>query len=746
MASTLAAKSERMFQSFLETPLETDPIHNMVKKSFGLIAPFWPLHNLIAVNPLQGLESMSIEDAMITAARYFECQHIPESMEQINRETIKWLQAYFDDGQATFSMPLREQGLYSAWRQLAMYDVKLHHNQKQKKEWLQLLPETAGQAIHNCFLKLDIPSKNQETFLTLMLTTLSGWASYVKYCTEWAEKSSVNLCSITQADYLAVRLTITSLLWPEARSLLQWHEKNFRQESEKKDSLTSIEKAEMDYALPLLKKISAQKISEPHIAKVQVVFCIDARSEAFRRALESTDDYQTFGFAGFFGVPVKINDMVTGESYASCPVLLSPKHVVREFPCSQTLCKRDSLGFARLNALKRLYQSLKYTFTTPFALVESLGIMTGIWMGLRTLAPVFAAKLKLAVLHRIRKPLELEISLEDIKFPEQYAYAESALRIMGLTHHFAPLVVLCGHGSMTQNNAYATALDCGACGGRHGGNNARILAAILNRVEIKEALSKNGIPIPFNTYFIAAEHNTTTDEVTLYNASQSKEIDAFKENLEKARALNSYQRLAKLQQKGNINTSKSVVSTWSRAQDWAQIRPEWGLACNAAFIIGPRDLTAALDLQGRAFLHSYDHAGDIDGKFLTAILTAPMVVAQWINAQYFFSTLDNIAYGGGSKVTQNITGKMGVMQGNASDLMTGLPLQSVYKTDVEPYHQIQRLLTIVYAPRQLLDLVIYSQPLLQKLFSNGWVKLACVDPDENEVYFLNRDLAWTKIN
>jgi uncharacterized protein YbcC (UPF0753/DUF2309 family) len=188
----------------------------------------------------------------------------------------------------------------------------------------------------------------------------------------------------------------------------------------------------------------------------------------------------------------------------------------------------------------------------------------------------------------------------------------------------------------------------------------------------------------------------------------------------------------------------AVRETKRRSMDWAEVRPEWGLARNAAFIVGPRDLTRAVNLEGRCFLHSYDWKKDPTGKFLTTILTAPMVVAQWINSQYLFSTIDNVAYGGGSKITQNVTGKLGVMQGNASDLMHGLPLQSVFAADGEPYHEPLRLLTVVYAPRSILDAIIPTQNVLKKLFGNGWVTIVCIDPSDNHTYLLKRDLSWKK--
>lgn len=739
-------KPARMTQAeHSDAPIEHGQIPDLVAQSFGYIAPSWPLENLIAVNPLQGLESMPIEEALTLGAAYFQQADLPAPMASVNRETIKWLQAYCDEGQATIAMPLRPHGLYAAWRPLVVHDARLQGEDRAKKDWLRALPAHAEEAIAECLLRLGIAKQEREPFLTLMLTTLPGWASYVKYRTEWTGSDSAHPHPLTQLDYLAMRLIITSLLWPEAKALLAWHQEALLRAKSRPSPLENMQRVEQQYRVPLLQKLAAQPLNAPRIPDAQLVFCIDVRSEPFRRALEATGDYQTLGFAGFFGVPLRIADSVTGESYASCPVLLSPQHTVQELPCcphTEHASTHDRQGYARLAGLKRLYQSAKYTFISPFALVETLGVASGVWMGLRSLAPRFAFALKTSATHTLRKPMAVVPSLDGITLKEQCAYAEGALRMMGLTHHFAPLVVLCGHGSATQNNAYATALDCGACGGRHGASNARVLAAMLNRAEVREALAAKGIHVPQRTRFLAAEHNTTTDEVVFSKPTEIAEEFAFtflelKANLAEARAKNSAARLTQMQ----VMDGK-VGHAVQRAQDWAQVRPEWGLARNAAMIVAPRALTSALNLEGRAFLHSYDEASDPGGAFLTTILTAPMVVAQWINSQYLFSTLDNVAYGGGSKITKNITGKMGIMQGNASDLMTGLPLQSVYASDRQAYHVPQRLLTVVYAPRQRVDAIIAAQPVLQKLFGHGWVQLACIEPETRQIQVLQRDMTW----
>jgi uncharacterized protein len=691
-------------------------VKDIIKESWRIIAPFWPLKSLIAVNPLQGLEDLSFEDALTKASSYFEIKELPKAMEEVNLQTIKWLQVFFDSGQATISMPMRKMGLYNAWRKLAEFDQKL--------KGIEKLPISPKEVIQSCFKLLKIEQEDQQKLLTLLLTTLPGWAAHIKYCTDW---NDANQYPVSQEDYLAVRIAITYLLWPEAKELLQWHqltEKN-------KVPILEIEANEKEYRLPLLKQLSPQNSAKTNEPSAQLVFCIDVRSEAFRRALEKVGNYKTFGFAGFFGLPVAIKNAVTGDSYASCPVLLKPKHLVTESPnCSHKEHNKYHLS----NNFKLLYQSLKYNFTTAFALVETLGILSGIWMFMRSFVPSIAYKINKS----IRADNNSTPSLDNISFSDQCSYAESALRMIGLTQNFAPLVVLCGHGSSTENNAFATALDCGACGGRHGASNARILATILNDIKVREILAQKQIIIPSETTFIAAEHNTTNDEVSLYNCKNIDGIDRLNIDLKIARDINSEFRCNQMNVEGGSKQTKL------RSIDWSQARPEWGLARNAAFIIAPRSLTKNIDLEGRCFLHSYDYTQDADGTSLNLILTAPMVVAQWINAQYLFSSLNNVAYGAGSKITKNITGKIGIMQGNASDLMTGLPMQSVNISDTKAYHEIQRLMTVVYAPRLIIDKIIDSQDILKKLFRNGWGTLYCIDPNDNQIYFLKRDMKWEK--
>lgn len=731
---------------------EVKQMRASIDKAWKTIAPLWPLKSFIACNPLQGLEDLPFEAALVQAAQYFQQPDLPEPMANVNRETIKWCQAFFDEGQAVWGMPDREKGLYQAWRGLAVFDSRWEQ-QKDVKKWLNELPDNPEEAIAVSLSYLKIPPQLQGVFLRAMLTSLSGWAGYVKYRVQWAPSDAACPYPVDLDDYLAMRLAMTALLWPTAVEFLSVLEEQPLNYDLLGDVLSEMNTAELSYRLPLLRSLQASAVSLEHESKkalpdAQLVFCIDVRSEPFRRALESQGNYETFGFAGFFGVPVNIREHADEENVPSCPVLLKPKHTVREIPaCSSDEMLQDRRGKIRLKQLKNFYHALKYTFTTPFVLVETMGPGFGVWLSLKTLAPSWAARIKQAVKSWVRPPIKTNMCLKDIGFEDQCHYAENALRMFGLIDHFAPLVILCGHGSSTHNNAYATALDCGACGGRHGGVNAQILAAILNQTMVRQVLQKNGISIPDKTHFAAAEHNTTTDAVTLYQTEGAEDLTGQFQKLEQAfktaQQLNAHWRCQEMGQEVSLEQAHRVVAV--KSANWAETRPEWGLARNAAFIVGPRRWSQNINLEGRAFLHSYEWEQDLEGQYLEGILTAPMVVAQWINSQYLFSTLDNVAYGSGSKITQNITGKIGVMQGNGSDLMTGLPLQSVYLNDSVRYHQPLRLMTVVYAPPILIEPIIKRQPLLQKLFGQGWLTLAVVEPNTQHTYFLERDLNWKKL-
>jgi len=730
-------------------------IQAMVNNASQFISPVWPIETFIACNPLQGLESLPFEEALAEANRIYDVNNTELKLNVVNREMIKWCGAFLDLGQGTIEMPRRSEGFYTCFRMLSLNDKRLHQGVKGNIAWLRSLPEQAENAIDLCLEKLGVSLENQDDFIKESLSHLPGWAGYVKWRTVWRNPaSSIDKTPVTLVDFVAVRLVITTLLWPE----VCLKKSNCTASSLQNPLIKKLEGLEKKYSQSLLQNILSHHGKKQESLKTrpdaQLVFCIDVRSEPFRHCLEKTGHYETFGFAGFFGLPVRIHNYNTGESSDSCPVLLKPRYDIHEIPTMQSLpcVKRNMHGKENMNRLKRAYQDLKYNFSTPFSLVETLGAWCGISMLARTLAPVSSAQFVSWLTKKIMPTVDTQPivtlnkgdSLSGIAPAEQVLYAEAVLRMMGLTDNFAKLVVFCGHGSTTQNNPYASALDCGACGGNHGGSNAKVLAAILNRSAVRASLYERGIIIPADTQFKAAEHNTTTDAVVIYSEDNEDNIhsDLIKRievDLIAAQKMNSDNRCKTFGESPNKN---SIHATQKRSHDWSEVRPEWGLAKNAAFIIGPRRLTKSIDLQGRCFLHSYEWDQDENGSSLETIMTAPMVVAEWINTQYLFSTLDNVAYGSGSKITHNVTAKIGVMQGNGSDLMHGLPLQSVMMTDEESYHEPQRLLTVIYAPRAKITPIMERQEILKTLFFNGWVKLVAIEPEQNQAYELDRQGQW----
>ena len=128
-------------------------------------------------------------------------------------------------------------------------------------------------------------------------------------------------------------------------------------------------------------------------------------------------------------------------------------------------------------------------------------------------------------------------------------------------------------------------------------------------------------------------------------------------------------------------------------------------------------------------MHSYNHQLDSELKVLELILTAPMVVTNWINMQYYASSVDPEAFGSGNKVIHNVVGQFGILQGNGGDLMTGLPWQSVHDGK-RLQHEPLRLLVIIDAPRSAIQQIIEKHVIVKDLATNGWVSLVAWEADQ----------------
>jgi hypothetical protein len=483
--------------------------------------------------------------------------------------------------------------------------------------------------------------------------------------------------------------------------------------------------------------------------EAQLVFCIDTRSEPIRRHVESKGNYETFGYAGFFGIAMDYENPDNGLIRKSCPPIVSSAYMISEIP-QRNHAKSVSIH-EKKNEIFRFsayfLKRMKNMLPSAFGYVEGSGFFYGLSLFFKTMIPGFLYKIKrkntsfyetICEPEMKSAPTQTDKGLA-IPLVEQVAIVKSAFDLTGW-NGFAPLVLFVGHGSHSANNPFGSSLDCGACAASPGRHNARMLAKLANRPEVRETLAGNhDLHIPADTVFIGAEHNTTTDEIFIFDSdvpdSHIGRLQQLKADLVKAQ-------LSATQDRLGIENN-SIALAQHKANDWGETRPEWGLAKNAGFIVGPRAMTKNLNLDGQCFLHSYDYKRDITGQALESIMQGPMVVTQWINNHYYFSTVDTDGFGGGSKITHNITGKFGVVQGNGGDLKMGLPLQSLCSADDEMYHRPLRLSVVIQAPISKVTHILSRNENLKSLLDNEWIHLLVMDPlKQNKIKQYQKGMEW----
>jgi hypothetical protein len=770
---------------------------------------------------------------------------------------IKSCLDFFDEGQSVWQMPGREQGLFAAWSAVARRNLRLFIRGLHIKR-IVAVDDTPEAIISHVMDELGVPEDDWMNHFTCELTRLHGWAGFIRWRAgakhyHWARHYPADL-----VDYLAIRLVLGLALLREHEA--RHHADALRRLADRAgraDALQRLAPADVARLTAMLDRFEREEgrmwlaAREAHYMGLlhdidlappaprekrpfaQVMFCIDVRSERIRRHLEKVGDYQTFGIAGFFGVPVSFIGLDKGSETHLCPVVASPKNVVLELAIA-----RSADDEALVSTLEQVLHELKASVLSPFITVEAIGLLFGLDMFGKSLAPLaynrwrqrlhpdkpdsrllldklsreqaesiirslqralivksvgrelgipreaitdemvrelretalgnqeraagFAAAFaldaeahfiaRLQNVYRINRGYA-QIQLERLgrigfTLDEQVLFVGQALHAIGLTEGFSRFVLLAGHGSTSENNPYESALDCGACGGNHGIINARVLAQIANKAAVRARLREQGIAIPDDAWFVPAFHNTTTDELHLYDLdlmppSHLVYTERLSNGLQAASRLCAAERMATLEgtaagRKGDPASAYRLARR--NAMDWSQVRPEWGLARNAAFVIGRRHVTGRLDLEGRVFLHSYDYRCDPKGRLLENILAGPLVVGQWINMEHYFSAVDNAHYGSGSKVYHNIAGRFGVMTGNLSDLRPGLPAQTVLK-DGAPYHEPLRLLTVIEAPFAHARAAIEGVVKVRNLVDDGWLRMAVVDP-ETLVAYVFENGAW----
>jgi uncharacterized protein YbcC (UPF0753/DUF2309 family) len=739
-----------------------DQLHHTVARVCRRIPPLWDLPNYVAVNPFLGFAEQPLPDAARTIADELGGQVLPS----LAFYRARWAAGGFGLAELSAAArraghnpaaliailegrapaPLRpadgprscaEQrgwadlaarhialwcavhasegagpGLYARWRANAPIDRSLEAaGLAGWRAWASELPATPLAAIATMLARLGLPADEHAGYLYRLLSGVYGWASFFRRASwqtgaddpgELADLLAICACVDGAIDQLA----------PQPRRPAHQHTEAQEDEATRVIFQEALEDGYSRRLLAALRPPPQQLAERPD---AQAVFCIDVRSEPLRRHLEGeAPAIETRGFAGFFGVALEWQ--AAGGASARCPVLLTPSLRLRDpapaAPGAQGLLKEIAAAPA-----------------AAFSFVETLGLAYGLRLAGDALGWWRAPR---ADEGRAPIVLDSDGANTGADLAARAELAASILKNTGLRAELARLVLLCGHASQSENNPHAAALDCGACGGHGGALNARIAAALLNDPAVRERLASQGFPIPDNTWFVAGLHDTATDTVSLLDreqipASHAADAEQLERWLARAGELARAERAAAL---GLPSRPAGVLDRLlrRRAGDWSEVRPEWGLARNAAFIAARRARTRGVDLAGRAFLHEYDWASDPDSSILSLILSAPMVVASWINLQYLASTVDNRMFGSGTKALHNRVGSLGVVQGNGGDLRTGLPLQSVAGPDGRWYHEPLRLQVVVEAPRERIMAVVQAHPHARDLVEHGWVRLVALDP------------------
>jgi uncharacterized protein YbcC (UPF0753/DUF2309 family) len=235
--------------------------------------------------------------------------------------------------------------------------------------------------------------------------------------------------------------------------------------------------------------------------------------------------------------------------------------------------------------------------------------------------------------------------------------------------------------------------------------------------------------------FVGGYHNTCDDCVTLFDLdrvpdSHRTELDRTRAALQRAREMNAHERCRRFESAPlDLSPEAALRHAEGRAEDLAQVRPEYGHATNALCIVGRRSRTRDLFLDRRAFLVSYDPGqDDAEQTILTRILQAVVPVCAGISLEYYFSYVDPAGFGCSTKLPHNVTSLLGVMDGAASDLRTGLPWQMV------EIHDPVRLLFVIETTPEAMLRIIERQPAIGKFCQNGWVQLATLSPESAQIH------------
>lgn len=647
-----------------------------------------------------------------------------------------WAASYFDQGQALWPA-IAGRSAWATWVTYATHDLTPEiMGVSGFARIVAEAPEHSRDQIARAVATLQIEADALPTFFHQMLFSLGGWAQYARYLLWQAELAGGTDTVIT--DLLAIRL-----LWEETL-YLQHREEIGIEWARVRSAHAEPVKADDAVVIDTILQAAAERAAQRQLAdtlampgtdtagddrpELQAAFCIDVRSEVFRRALESVNPaIRTIGFAGFFGVSTQHRGFASDVAEHRLPVLLNP--AVSSVSGGEADSANDlSQRFAA--RAKRAWGRFKLAAVSSFAFVEATG-------------PLYVFKLLRDALGLARADATAEPTPRfspELDLESRIGAAQTVLRAMSLTSGFGRIVLLAGHGANVTNNPHKSGLHCGACGGYSGEVNARLLAALLNEPAVRAGLAERGINIPQDTTFVAGLHDTTTDRITIYD----QDLTAAPATLAQVREwLSMAGQIARAERAPRLPRAQSDRDIARRALDWAEVRPEWALAGCKAFIAAPRHRTSRRELEGRAFLHDYDWRLDRENGYgvLELIMTAPVVVASWISLQYYGSSVAQQAFGSGNKLLHNVVGGIGVFEGNGGNMRAGLSMQSVHDGEAL-VHEPLRLSVCIEAPTDAMTAILEKHPQVRELFDNGWLHLFAIDDSGGLAKRYVGDLEW----
>lgn len=630
---------------------------------------------------------------------------------------IKWLGMFLDQGVCQWKMPEADKlDFYQAIRNL-LTQTLIQPTPFNRQDLEILMPLSPFDAIENHLAFLCPPTDLRQEYLKEAMLGLRGWAGLIASL----QKDATVLDhprKITLHDFLAVKLTLERA-WilhykPNSKSPMFFpfssHTPHPYLEKDCFKYYKCLQKAhEITIHDKKLCEIILKTKSPSPVPRFQAIFCMDDREGFLRQNLESaSQEITTFGTAGHFGIECLYQAPDAFFPRKQCPLPVAAKLLIKE------------------NNIE--------TRSTPFSLKNALALFKGLFF------PVHFDPLEIVIINRDAAAIPLDTTPTKENLPNGYQLSEmsqlaySQLKAIGLLKNFAPLVFAIGHTSQSANNPYFNAYGCGACSGRSGEINARIFCQIINRADVRaDILERYQVDIPITTTFVPGVHDTCRESVMLFtNGSLNDEkeylLKDFTENLKSALKRNALRRIVPLAPDNPAENAEHALKLLKRRSDSLfEPRPELGHTNVAFSIVGRRELTSGIDLEGLAFLQSYDHTVDPDGIILQNILSAVIPVTSGIGLDYFFSRTDNFRFGAGSKLPQNVVGLFGVSHGTESDLLVGLPLQMI-----DQHHPV-RLLILVEQSADIAYKAIKAHAQVNQIVSNEWVRYMSLDPHTAEL-------------